>query len=100
MSEQPKDIPKFVGLNFKGEEELFPQIWINKKSGELAWVMPWMEIIKGQEILAVNIPDDKTQVRSVFGALAQVGWLVENGHGVFFGIGLQAEELFEKVGEY
>jgi hypothetical protein len=93
-----------VGLNAKGEQEKFPQVWQNTVSGELFQVMPWMQVITGDEIAAVPIPDTaedgKPQtVRTVFGALAQIGWMIENGNGVHFGIGLNAEKSFESLGE-
>ena len=95
---------KCIGLNAEGKEELFPQIWMNKSSAEVFHVVPWMQVMKGDEIVATPIPDvaddGKPQtVRAVFGALAQIGWMIENGHGVHLGVGLNVESHFEKISE-
>lgn len=91
-----------IGLNPEGQPEKFPQVWANKLSGQLFVVMPWWEImdedtmVDGHLEMLTGEPDKR---RFKFGMLAQVGWLIENGSGVFFGVGTSAADCMEKVGE-
>jgi len=84
-----------VGLNAKGEQEKFPQVWLNKISADLFVVMPWMQVMTGDDLFTGMF----CYSRVAIGALAQIGWLIENGKGVSFGIGLNAEKFFESFGE-
>lgn len=96
-TEQPEQKRSTVlGLNFNGEIEQFPQVWVNKISSELFVVTPWFQVMSGDELDAGIL--DKT--RYAIGALSQVGWLIENGNGVFFGMGLAAEQNFEPAGDF
>ena len=66
-------------------------VWMNKKA-DLFIATPWWEI--PQDILDETIENYRTR----FGVLVQVGWLLENEHGVFFGMRLDTKELFEDLG--
>lgn len=92
-----------VGLNPKGESENFPQIWCSKINGQLLVVIPWFDmlqdetLIEGQlSVLDTRITDSR---KFKIGALAQVGWLVQNEHGIYFGVNMAAMKCMEKVGE-
>lgn len=87
---------KIVGLNAKGKEEMFPQVWMNKNNGLLFVVVPWMEVF-GNDMLSTMSAGPGT--RCVVGVLSQVGWLIENEHGVHFGVNLRVEKAFKKLGE-
>lgn len=91
-----------IGLNPKGEPENFPQVWVNKISGQLFVVTPWWEImsedvmVEGTVGMVTNLPEEQ---RWKYGMLAQVGWLIQNESGVWFGVGTSVAEQMEKIGE-
>lgn len=74
-----------------------PQIWKHKKTKKQFRAMPWWEIVDGQEIDHKEIPIPEVNVPWKFGMLVQVGWLIENGHGVWFGISPEAKKQFRVV---
>lgn len=81
----------------------YPRLWKNKTSGAKVRVMPWWETIKDGEVEEV---DELGEMLSVvadrpckFGTLVQIGYLIENQHGVWFGMGPNAIDSFEDLGE-
>lgn len=52
---------------------------------------------KGVPPLSLDIENDR---KYKIGALIQVGWLLENEHGVWFGMGLDAANFFNDLGPY
>lgn len=83
------------------------KVWMHKTTFDLAIVTPWWEILPEDEIIADKtkiLGDDKFKDswpdrKFKIGALTQVGWLMENQHGAWFGIGPSAQESFEDLGE-
>ncbi len=92
-----------MGLNPQGEPEQFPQLWMNKRSGQIFIVVPWWDMMADDILLEgrMNTLDAEANAEQRFkiGGIAQVGWLIENGSGIWFGIGTNAIEHFEKLGE-
>ena len=73
----------------------FPELWTHKKNKKEVRAMPWWEMIdsvideKEFKIPEINVPYK-------FGMLIQVGWLLENEHGVWLGVGPKAAEEFTR----
>lgn len=73
------------------------QFWQHKESKKKVRALPWWEILPDDEIM------NSRQVELggpawKFGMLVQVGWLLENEHGVWLGVGPKAIEAFNIVG--
>lgn len=61
--------------------------------------MPWWEMVRGEEILNdkdIGIPEMNKEWR--IGCLIQIGYLLENEHGIWFGVGPQAAKGFNDLG--
>lgn len=65
--------------------------------------MPWWETVKDGECESV---DEMGQMISEFagrpckfGVLVQVGYLLENEHGIWFGMNMKAAKSFKDLGE-
>jgi len=75
--------------------------WRHKETKKEFKVVPWWMIpdpvveLSAEETKTSGLSEDKRMAQ--FGALVQVGWLIENEHNVFIGIGLKAEEHFEDI---
>lgn len=74
-----------------------PAIWQHKKTKKKFRVLPWWECLE-------PLVDDKelgtklTEGRKFkIGSLVQIGWMLENEHGVWLGVGPQAEKAFKEV---
>jgi len=78
-------------------EQKYPQTWKHKENGKTHRVCPWWEMMPGTEINDKDIGDPIPGTPWKFGMLIQVGWLLENEHGVWFGVGPDAKEFFEVV---
>lgn len=76
-----------------------PQYWQHKKTKKKFRVMPWWECLDDQTLLSEkDLPPDMTDGRKYkIGALIQVGWLLENEHGVWLGVGPDAAKEFKVV---
>lgn len=62
-------------------------------------VAPWWECIEPEEYLSDLLTNEVVKTQKVkYGMLCQVGWLVQNEHGVYFGVALDALENFEYLG--
>lgn len=80
------------------------RVWRHKETKKIVRSTPWWEIPEG-------ILDDETVTAAMkakgdpwperkykIGALVQVGWLLENEHGVWWGVGPKAIDSFEDLG--
>ncbi len=92
-----------IGLNAAGESEKFPQVWVNKMSGQILVAVPWWDMMENDTLIEGRLsdidPSSQDERRMKIGAIAQVGWLIENGNGVFFGVGPNVIEHMEILGE-
>lgn len=73
--------------------------WRHKETKDIVKATPWWEIpepILTDTDLSVYSKDYKVKI----GVLFQVGWLVMNKHGVWFGVGPKAAESFTDEGEW
>ena len=75
----------------------YPRKWRHKETKKELRVMPWWEIPESilSEKEAPNVAPDRMYK---IGALVQVGWLLENEHGVWLGVGPKAADSFEDMG--
>lgn len=82
--------------------------WKHKITGEVVKVAVWWEIPPPNEILdsetiskAVRDKKDEWKDRQFkIGALVQVGWLIQNKHGVWLGVGPKGKDVFEDLGDW
>jgi len=79
--------------------------WKNKKNNKEFKATPWWEIPPGDDELAVvemevEFGNKKHKVPTKMGVMYQVGWLIQNEHGIWFGLNLEAAEQFEDLGPY
>ena len=73
----------------------WPRLWQHKETKKQVRAMPWWEM---PEPLDLGIKDSQIDGQKVkIGALVQIGWLLENENGVWFGLGLNAAEHFEDI---
>lgn len=85
-----------------------PRIWKNKLNGSIIKAVEWMEVLEEDDYVkslglqeALKDPNDEHPERiHKIGALTQVGWLLENGHNIYFGVSMKAKEQFEDLGEW
>ena len=83
----------------------YPRLWENKINLAKFKVMPWWEAVKNGEIEEVNeLGEMISEVAEgrvcKFGVITQIGYLIENDHGIWFGLGLKAHEAFNDLGEW
>jgi hypothetical protein len=75
-----------------------PLTWEHKESKKRVRVMPWWEclepIMTEAELAEMGMKPDRN-VR--IGSLVQIGWLLENEHGVWLGVGPTAADAFTEV---
>jgi hypothetical protein len=79
----------------------FPRVWQNKKDKKKTFrVMPWWECLDpvlSDEEIGVGLTEGR---KFKIGAIVQVGWLLENEHGMWFGMGPKASSAFNDLGEW
>ena len=82
----------------------WPKTWQHKTTKKKFKVMPWWECL--DPLMAddkatpetIDVGTHLTEGRKFkIGAIVQIGWLLENGHGVWFGMGPKAAESFNEV---
>lgn len=82
----------------------WPQTWQHKETEKKFRVNPWWECISpllsdedlnGSISLGTELFEEGRKYR--IGALIQIGWLLENEHGVWMGVGIEAAEYFKLV---
>jgi hypothetical protein len=82
----------------------YPRVWRNKKSGQTLRVMPWWETIKDGEVEEVDplghMIREEFGRPAKFGVLVQIGYLLENESGCWFGVNRSVVEGFEDLGEW
>ena len=84
----------------------YPRLWKNKTNGKKVRVMPWWETVKEDGKETEEVDELGQFVSEVagrpckFGVLVQVGFLLENEHGLWFGVGPTGEKQFEDLGEW
>jgi len=84
-----------------------PKIWEHKETKKRVRVMPWWEIpedfldgIGLASALQKEKEKDDFKERAIkIGALVQIGWFLENEHGVWLGVGPSAKESFTEINE-
>lgn len=77
--------------------QIVPQVWMNKISGEFGIVVP--QFVPVGDYIDLKVQCDKDGVPFVWGSFYQAGWMIENGHNIFFGLPMSAEDQFEKLGD-
>lgn len=82
----------------------YPRKWKHKKNGKVMRVMPWWETVKDGEIEEAgelgNLLMEVAGRPCKMGVLVQVGYLLENEHGVWIGVGPMAAKEFKDMGEW
>lgn len=72
------------------------RIWEHKETKKRVRVLPWWECL---DPLADEKLADLCEGRMFkIGALVQIGWLLENEHGMWLGVGPKAAESFNDLG--
>lgn len=81
----------------------YPRRWKNKTSGQTVRVMPWWETVKDGEAEGVDelgkLVTEAAGRPCKFGVITQVGYLLENEHGIWLGIGPKGAEHFDDITE-
>lgn len=82
------------------------RVWMHRETGGIVLATEqWEPIhIKYDESLYNEIwPPDMLEYmkgkKMCHGTMLQVGWLIQNAHDVWLGVGLKAQEAFEDLGE-
>ena len=96
---------KTKSIRTKKKLTRYPRLWQNKTLGQKVRVMPWWEIVNGGEMVQVDeLGEMITEVAGgrlcKFGVITQVGYLLENEHGVWLGVGPKATKHFKDLGEW
>ena len=88
-----------------------PRKWRHKDTGQIFNVIPWWQC-EGELIDAESakkaLKDDPEAQKEIgdwpdrlyrVGVLAQIGWLLENEHNIWVGLGPKAKNYFDDLGE-
>lgn len=81
------------------------EVWMNKRTANLYLAHPQWEPVKidfDEKFYNDLIPELKLFARGrkcVHGVLIQVGWMLQNGEGVWFGFPFSSKNDFENLGE-
>lgn len=81
------------------------RVWMNKMNAQLVLATEQWEPIQvehDEKFYEELLPDFKqfTLGRKLAkGLMVQVGWLVQNNHGIWFGLNMSAAKQFEDLGE-
>jgi hypothetical protein len=79
--------------------------WMNKKTGQVVLATEQWEPLqvehdeKFYESILPEFKDFTGGRKVVRGLLLQVGWLIQNEHGVWFGMPLSITDYFEDLGD-
>lgn len=76
----------------------YPRLWRHRTNKKKMRVMPWWEI--PDPILDSETIKAGTGVDAKIGVLVQIGYLLENEHGMWFGVGPKAADFFMDMGEW
>jgi hypothetical protein len=80
-------------------------VWLNKQSGQIVLATEqWepLQVEHDEKFYEEILPEFRQFTkgrRVVKGRLIQVGWLIQNQHDVWFGVGMSAKNQFEELGE-
>jgi hypothetical protein len=76
---------------------LQPLIWKQKQTRRILAVSPWWECLD-PIVSDPDMPKELTEGRQFkIGCIVQIGWLLENAGGVWFGVNLTAQEAFTDI---
>lgn len=78
----------------------YPRIWQNKINKKKFRVMPWWERAECDDNELDKAMTTKFKRPCKFGILMQIGYLLENEHGIWFGLNLTAKKQFKDLGEW
>ncbi len=82
----------------------YPRLWQHKKRKTKLRVMPWWETVKDGQIEKVDelgqMVAESAGRPCKFGVLVQVGYLLENEHGIWLGVGIGAAKEFDDFGKW
>lgn len=82
----------------------YPRKWKNKTNEKEFLVMPWWETIKNGEIEQVDelgqLLTEEAGKPCKLGVITQIGYLLRNEEGVWFGFGPSIEIQFDDLGEF
>lgn len=82
----------------------YPRLWEHKEKKNKLRVMPWWETVKDGEVEKIDelgqLIAEEAGRPCKFGVLVQVGYLLENEHGVWLGVGPKAAEQFNDLGKW
>ena len=83
-------------------ENKFLTRWQHKETKKIYRVTPWWEcygdIIDHPGDILADKDDAFKDRKYAVGVLAQIGYLLENEHGVWFGVGPTAKDSFDDIG--
>lgn len=72
------------------------QVWQHKKTRKRFRVLPWWECL--EPILTdADLPKELADRKVKIGSLVQIGWLLENEHGICIGTHPKAIEQFKVI---
>ena len=84
----------------------YPRLWQHKKTRKKFRVMPWWETITDDGNGIAKVDDLGKMITEVagrsckFGVIYQIGFLLENEHGVWFGFSTDVSKEFKDLGEW
>ncbi len=79
----------------------WPKTWIHRETKKKVRVMPWWECLEpivadNDDFKGIAVGKEIADGRKFrIGAIVQIGWLIENEQGVWFGVSLDVEEIFD-----
>lgn len=78
----------------------YPRMWQHKENKKKIKVMPWWECVDpilSDEDTGVGVAEGR---KFKIGSIVQIGWLLENEHGVWLGVGPETSKYFNDMGEW
>lgn len=77
-----------------------PRLWQHKKTKKQVRALPWWECLDPtMDESLLPLPAIEAKRKWKIGSLIQIGWLLENEHGMWLGVGPKAEKAFKDLGE-
>lgn len=76
-----------------------PRLWEHKNTKKQVRALPWWECL--EPLLTEKDAPNLEEARRKFkiGSLVQIGWLIENEHGMWLGVGPKAAKVFKDLGD-
>lgn len=76
-----------------------PKIWKQKQTRRILFVFPWWECLD-PILTEADVPAEVVEKRAFkIGSIVQIGWLLENRHGVWFGVNFTAQDAFVDISD-